>query len=184
MFYTLLLLSCVIFGSCASRASVRDNRLHAYLTEKSKYILLPPSGIEKALDMAQYVSASYGGRDYFLNAWVKADETGIEMVLFNELGANMGNLSYRDGAVDFSSPVFPESLKPEYIVADFQLCFYNPQLLRRALEACGLIFETQGSTRLIRNGKDLIIKIEKTHNEVRLVNYVRGYSYTLEGDFE
>ena len=65
---------------------------------------------------------------YFLNAWLKADKTEMEIILFNELGANMGELMYREGMVNFSSPVFPKSLRPEYIVADFQLCFYNPLL--------------------------------------------------------
>jgi hypothetical protein len=171
----------VFFSSCVSTA--RNNSPYIYLTESSKFFLLPPGGIGKPLDMAQYVSASYGGRDYFLNAWVKADETGMEMSLFNELGANMGDLSYRDGTVHFSSSVFPASLRPEYIVADFQLCFYDPLLLRQSLEKCGLSLETQGSTRRILQGKDLIIEIEEAKNSVRLVNHLRGYTYTLEGDF-
>ena len=142
MIFFVFLNSMVFFSSCASTA--RNNSPYIYLTESSKFFLLPPEGIGKPLDMAQYVSASYGGQDYFFNAWVKADQTGMEMSLFNELGANMGDLSYRDGAVHFSSSVFPASLRPEYIVADFQLCFYDPLLLRRSLEKCGLSFETSG----------------------------------------
>jgi len=85
--------------------------------------------------MAQCISASWQGRNYVFNAWAKADETGIEMVLLNELGAHMAELTYRDGQVSFSSPVLPSSLlKPEYIVADFQLCFYSAPALRQALE--------------------------------------------------
>ena len=107
----------------------------------------------------------------------------MEMTMFNELGAAMGDLSYTDGLVDFSSRIFPSSLQPEYIVADFQLCFYDPALLRQALEACGLSLETQVNTRRILSGRDLIIEIERTHNRVRFVNHLRGYAYTIEGDF-
>jgi len=107
----------------------------------------------------------------------------MEMTLLNELGVSIGELSYRNGLVSFSSSIFPKSLKPEYIVADFQLCFYNNIALRRALENCGLLFENTGNSRRIFQGKNLIIEIEKTPNIVKFVNHIRGYTYTLEGDF-
>jgi len=175
------ILSC--FCSCTPKAQIRKNRPAVYLTGSSKYMLLPPGGIEKPMDMAQRISASWQGRDYFLNAWVKADEAGMEMTLLNELGAYMGELSYRDGFASFSSPVFPSSLKPEYIVADFQLCFYSTPALRQALEGCGLLLENTENSRRIFKGKTVIIEIEKNRNTVRLVNHLRGYAYTLEGNF-
>jgi hypothetical protein len=168
--------------SCASKDTVRE-KPNAYLTDSSQYRLLPPENIENPLDMAQLISASYKGRDYFLNAWVKADQAGMEMTLLNELGATMGELSYRNGLASFSSPVLPQSLKPEYIVADFQLCFYSAPALREALEDCGLLFETDENSRRIFQGKTLIIEIDKSQNTVRLVNHLRGYAYTLEGNF-
>jgi len=176
----------IIFFLCCSCAkdTTRENRLNVYLTGSSKYTLLPPGNIENSLDMAQQISASYKGSEYFLNAWVKADEAGMEMTLLNELGAHMGELSYRNGLVSFQSPVFPPSLKPEYIVADFQLCFYNAMALRQALKDCGLSFKDTGNSRRILQGKTLIIEIEKSPNAVRLVNHLRGYAYTLEGNFE
>jgi hypothetical protein len=153
-------------------------------------MLLPPGGIEKPMDMAQYISVSYGGQDYYFNAWVQADETGMEMTLFNELGAAMGELSYREGFVEFSSPVFPGSLKPEYIVADFQLCFYDPLMLSKALKDCGLVLETapsdagDGTVRRILKRKNTIIRIEKEQDAVKIYNNIRGYTYTLKGDFK
>jgi len=169
--------------SCAKDTTI-ENQLNVHLTGSSKYILLPPGDIENPLDMAQQISASYKGREYSLNAWVKADETGMEMSLLNELGAHMGELSFRNGLVSFSSPVFPSSLKPEYIVADFQLCFYNAMALRKALKDCGLSFEETGNSRRILQGKTLVIEIEKKPDTVRLVNHLRGYTYTLEGNFK
>ena len=175
----------ILFLCCScGKNTTGENQLNVYLTGSSKYILLPPGNIENSLDMAQQISASYKGSEYFLNAWVKADETGMEMTLLNELGARMGELSYRNGLVSFSSPVFPSSLKPEYILADFQICFYNAVALRQALEACGLSFEDTGNSRRILQGKTLVIEVEKSQNTVRLVNHLRGYTYTLEGNFK
>jgi hypothetical protein len=171
----------VCFCSCVSGASARDYRPFAWLTDSSKYILLPPAYIENSMDIFQLVSVSFMGQDYFLNAWVKADETGIDMTLINELGANMGEISYRDGAVSFSSPVFPQSVRAEYIIADFQFCFYSTAALARALKDCGLSFEDTGSVRRILRGKTVIVEIEKNQNAVRLVNHLRGYTYTIEG---
>jgi hypothetical protein len=170
----------IILFSCSSIAV--DKRPYAYLTDSAKYILLPPAAIEKPVDMAQHISALYNGQRFYFSAWVLADENRIDMSLFNELGAAMGELSYREGVVSLSSAVFPESLKPEYIVADFQLCFYDPDLLARALKDCGLVLETLNSQRRVFSGETLIIEIEKTSGAVKLVNHLRGYSYILEGD--
>jgi len=172
----------LILCSCASRAA--DTRLHAYLTDRARFVLLPPEAIERPMDMAQFISASFMGQSHHFKAWILANETGMDMTLFNDLGASMGDLSYADGVINFSSRVFPRNLRPEYIVADFQLCFYDPVLLRRALEVSGLSLVIEGNTRRIFEGRNLIIEIERTHYQVRLVNHLRGYSYTLEGDFE
>jgi hypothetical protein len=171
----------IYLSSCSSLAV--DKRPYAYLAGRSKFILLPPAAIENQVDMAQHISALYNGQRFYFSAWVLADENGIDISLFNELGAAMGELSYREGVVSMSSYVFPQSLKPEYIVADFQLCFYNSDSLSRALKDCGLVLETQNSHRRIFEGKSLIIEIEKTSGAVKLVNHLRSYSYTLEGEF-
>ncbi|GBU28112.1 hypothetical protein R84B8_01670 [Treponema sp. R8-4-B8] len=145
---------------------------------------MPCGDIENPIDSAQRISASWQGNDYSFNAWVKADEAVMEMTLLNELGVSVGELSYQNGLVSFSSSIFPKSFKPEYIVADFQLCFYNITALSSALKNCGLILENTGNTRRIFKGKTIIIEIEKNQNAVKLVNHLRGYAYTLEGDFK
>jgi hypothetical protein len=170
--------------SCVSKAPVKEDRLYIHLTNSSKFFLLPCGDIEKPMDTAQRISAEWQGKDYSFNAWVKADKEGMEITLLNELGVNMGELSYRNGSVSFSSKVFPNSLKPEYIVADFQLCFYNTDALTNALKDCGLTLKNTENNRCITKGKTVIIEIEKSSNTVRLVNHLRGYTYTLEGNFE
>ena len=181
IFFSLLasILSC--FVSCASAATGEPP--YIWLTESSKYTLLPPENIENPIDNHQLVSASYGGLDYQINAWVKADETEIDITLLNELGANMGELIWRGGTVSFSSPVFPKSINPKYIVADFQLCFYKTDALRQSLEKGGLSFEETESVRRVINGDTAIIEIVKGVNKIKFVNHLRGYAYTLEGGF-
>jgi len=168
---------------------------YVWLTNSSRYILLPTEDIEHPLDSHQMVSASFKDKDYFLNAWVKADATELNMTIINELGANMGELSYRNGAASFSSPVFSMPFKPEYIIADFQFCFYQARALFQSLKYCDLFFEEIKTNRfedtwtyrniLLWDHKTVIIRIEKkSRNVIELVNHLREYAYTLEGNFE
>ena len=183
LFFFSIFVICIL--SCPSVS--KKNTLYVNLIGKSKFVLLPPEGIEQTMDMAQFLSAEFRGKDYFFNGWVKANKNEIEMVFFNELGTSLGEISYRNGAVSFSSEVIPKSavkyFKPEYIIADFQLCFYNPILLTESLKNSGLIMETNEGSRRIFKGNDVIIEIKKTNNTVELVNHLQGYAYTLEGDF-
>ena len=149
--------------------------------------MLPTEGIEQAMDMVQFLSAEFHGISFFSNTLVKADKNAIEMVFFNELGVSMGELSYKSGAIHFSSTVFPESALqffiPENIIADFQLSFYDPNLLSKSLRESGLVLETRVGSRRILNGNEVIIEIKKTENSVELINHFHRYAYTLEGDF-
>ena len=178
----------VLIFSCAS-VTRRDTpgTLYVNLTDSARFVLLPPCGIEHDMDMPQFMSFEFSGRNYFINAWVKANENWIDMAFFSEMGASIGELSYRDGEVRFSSAIFPVSVirafRPEYIIADFQLSFFDPVLLGKSLKGSGLVLETTDGGRRILSGDEVIIEIKKTSNAVKLVNHLRGYSYTLEGDF-
>ena len=182
--FFLLLAGILLFASCASTAAVIETRPYVWLTNNVKFILLPPEHIETPLDHHQFISASFDGRNYQMGAWVKADETGIHMTLMSALGATVGEISFRDGVVFFSSPMFPRTVGAEHIIADFQLSFYNALALRNALEGSGLSFEEAGTSRRVFENENLIVEIERSRNLVRLVNQLRGYSLTLEGDFE
>ncbi|MCL2129446.1 MAG: DUF3261 domain-containing protein [Treponema sp.] len=180
--------ACVIScKSVAKKDSLGSDSLYVDITDSSKFVLLPTGGIVGAMDMVQFLSFEYGGQVYFFNAWVKANDNEIEMAFFNELGKSMGELSYRNGSANFSSPIFQrfiiQFIKPEYIIADFQFCFYDPILLARSLKDIGLVLEASENSRRIFSGNEVIIEIEKTNNAVKLVNNLRGYIYTLEGDF-
>jgi hypothetical protein len=181
--YPAVILILISLCSCFSQSNKNEKQHFVWLANNSKFVLLPPKKIEKPMDMAQFISASWQGSEFYFNAWVKADENGMEISLFNELGANLGSLSYKENSLSFSSPVLPKSLQPEYIVADFQLCFYKTDALSEALEKCGLVLEIDKAVRRIQKGNDIIIEIELKQDAVILKNKLRGYSYALGGDF-
>ena len=178
---------CILSCTSVEKKDMQEDILFVYLTDSSKFVLLPTEGIEKSMDMVQSVSAVFRGKDEFFNVLVMADKNAIEMIFLNELGASVGELSYRDGAVHFSSTVIPnvviKSFRMEYVIADYQLCFYNPFLLGQSLKDCGLVLETIDGSRRILSGNEVIIEINKTDSAVELVNHQWGYNYILEGDF-
>ena len=182
-FFFPICFACVL--SCASVP--KKEILFVNLTDSSKFVLLPTVGIEQTIDMVQFFSTEFRGQNYFCNVWVIANESVIEMYFFNEMGASIGELSYRNGAANFSSTVIPKSvvkyIKPENVIADFQLCFYEPILLGKSLKDSGLVLENSDGYRRILSGNEVIIDIKKTEGTVELVNILRGYAYTLEGDF-
>jgi hypothetical protein len=176
--------------SCATRHTISPYS-PVYVTDRARYALLPPSNIAIPLDMAQQLTGRYGNQEFVLDAWVKADEGGITLALFNALGTDMGQLSFDDVGISFVSALFPPALKPEYIAADFQFCFYRVDALVRALKASGLtliaaIHDTpEGGKEVgtIFSGKQRIIEIVKTGETVQYTNFLRDYSYTLMGAF-
>jgi hypothetical protein len=183
-----LLFLCLL--SCATKTNTLPVFSPVYIGG-ARYDLLPPEGIETPLDMAQRVSGYWGNREFIFDSWVQAGKTRMTMTFMNSFGADMGNLIFSGEGVSLTSAVFPPSLKPEYIVADFQFCFYRAEILARALKGIGLDLEisrqnTQNGeteTRLISGEGRRVIEIEKTRETVRYTNYPRGYSYTLRGAF-
>jgi hypothetical protein len=107
------------------------------------------------------------------------------MELLNDLGGSLGELSFTGEELSFTSSFFPRNLKAEYVAADFQFCFYQVPALRRALE--GISIETEGEQnterRFFYEGNKLLIEIEKKPGSVEYTNHLRGYSYSILGDF-
>lgn len=179
-------------SSCVTNKPENPFVSPVYVTNQVKYILLPPEDIAVSLDMVQHISGIYGKQQFVMDTWVQADVSSITMMFFNNFGSNMGELLYDGKTVLLESPYFPSSLKPEYVIADFQFCFYRSDILAEALKDIGLILEINNieipgtdplERRIILSGTKKIIEIEKTPKRVLYNNILRGYSYTLEGEF-
>jgi hypothetical protein len=187
-----LVLLVSLFAACKTEAKYSPYPPVA-ITSRARYFLLPPSAIEEPLDMPQQVTGRYGEQEFIMDCWVQANGQGITIALFNSFGTEAGYLAFTDGAVSFFSSVFPPDLKAEYIVADFQFCFYRVDLLSQALKDSGLTLiveirdgieekESQ-EVRTIFAGKKPVVEIVKTESAVSLKNFPRDYSYTLRGMF-
>jgi hypothetical protein len=158
-----------------------------YLTDSVSFQLLPPTSFAQNLDGQEQLSADWQGKTYVLQAYVLANNQGLNMELYGAMGNELASLTYNGKSVSLDSAYLPKNIHPEYIVADFELIFSRSNLLAPALEASGLRLETNKgigiSTRRIYDDNKLIIDIRKTPTEIQYKNILRNYSYTLKGDF-
>lgn len=190
--------------SCGS-SRIESNFSPVYVTNTSKYYVLPPQAMTSSVDSAQRMTARFGegkkASEFEFDVYVIADSSQLSMTIFNELGTTMASLFYDGENLDFDSVVFPKNLKAEYIVADFQFCLYDVSQLQAALENIGVKLEvsiadgiggTSTETRILSKKDKVISKITKTYGKnsasgaeelksIDYENFLRGYSYTLLG---
>ena len=164
-----------------------------YVTNTKKISLLPPDAIDGVVDTAQLLQGKFGDQSFTLQAYIYADETSINMNLFNDFGTDMGYLFYDGENALFESAVFPPELPAEYIINDLQCAYYNAEKLKENFEASGLTFKNEMinfevphdeygasvETRTIFSGKNKVAEIFIYGGTIKVVNILRGYEYVL-----
>ena len=154
--------------------------------------LLPTSSMTEGIDMPQRIEGRFvkpdGSTDSFeADSWVRANDSVLSITLFTGFGTTLGEITYaRDSVKAESSVMDVAKIKTEYLIADFQICFYPFDALRKNFEQAGYVFtETRsgaGNTDYVRtladNGKTLLTA-RKSGTEIHLENVLRGYSYHI-----
>ncbi len=182
LFLGLLLLG--LLSSCASTKGAYVSKYKVFVTNTKRVSLLPTRCMDGSMDSLMLFNGSFGDTKFSMQAYIYSDDAEMEVVLLNEFGAGMGTLFYADDSVELDSALFPSSLKPEYIVADFQNAFYDAQALKSNYESNGLSFtvavDSQGrELRQILNKGTVIESIEKFGGVTTITNRLRGYTYIL-----
>ena len=190
---TVLLLSCGSTKALPADASLSGSSLNpVYITDKKSITLLPTRSVEKNIDAVQHFKAHFGQKDFESDCLLIADSEKLTVTILNNFGTTMGELNYNNNLVVFNSDLFPKSIKAEYIVADIQFCLYRAADIKKTLEEAGLTFVfsqeenpdgTSTESRSIFDGDQEIVRIEKSSGLILLSNFLRGYSYTLQGSF-
>ncbi len=182
-----LLIFLVIGISCTSTSRNIEAEKQVYLTDTTYVNILPPSVATVNLQMFQQVVGSYSGQNFQMDAFLILNQDEINVTLMNSFGTTMGTLLYTPSTMEFETALFPASIKPAYIIFDFQLCFYPVEELKRELEDSGLSLnltkDDSQELREIRDKDRLIISILKENEKIQYVNNERNYSYTIYGDF-
>ena len=198
--FLLSFLICLFLLSCAS-SNFKSDFSPVYVTNSSKYSLLPPSSMSGEIDGLQRMTASFGDKSFDFDVYAISDKKMLSMTVLNEFGTTMASLFYDGSVLNFDSALFPKKIKAEYIVADFQFCLYDEVDLKSKLNEIGLDLEFSiensedgkvRETRILRKKDEKISKITKisdisvqeTERHIQSIhyeNFLRGYSYTLTG---
>jgi hypothetical protein len=179
-----VLIALLCIGSCVSAARPQTE-LPVYVTDSTALRLLPPSQCGIPLDTAQRISGRYSDKEFEFTVWTVSGPDMLSIVLMNDMGGGIGDLSYTESGVKYTSGFTGLPFKPEYVVMDFQLCFYDAAALSAALERVGLgwAFETFGEneTRRVFSDGVCIIEIKKNGGALSYKNFLRAYSYDILG---
>ena len=129
-----------LFFSCTT-TKIESKFSPVFVTNSSKYELLPPTAMRGSIEELQRMEAFFGKNHIEADIYVIANEDQLSMILMSEFGTTVASLFYDDENLDFESTLFPKKFKPEYIVADFQFCLYDEEALKTALKKSGVDFE-------------------------------------------
>lgn len=177
-----LMLSIFLFA-CSSTIRT-TTEVPVYITNSRAIYPLPPSDIKTPLDEAQLLEGTYGNQSFSLESWTIANDSLISISLFNSIGASFGSLFYSKDSLFFNSSfIKSKQIKPQYIVTDFQLCFYKTEPLQKMYSKHGLLFfeKIQKDTiiRGVIDQKDTIIKITRNPEMTLFKNHLRNYEYRI-----
>lgn len=174
---------CELFCACA--ATVRTPlESPVYVTDAQAIYLLPPSDMGFPIDAPQTVEGSYGGKSFSFEGWTVANDSVLSISLFNSIGASIGSLFYSKDSLRFeSSFIDVDKIRPQYIVADFEFCYYKKDALQKMFSSNGLFFSEDSSLgvtrRVVLSQKDTIMSVVLSRDSTVLKNYLRGYEYRI-----
>jgi len=183
-----LALGGLVLASCAGQPSTRGGGgiSMVFITDQKAISLLAPGEIEESIDLYKQLSGHFGVKDFLLEAYLLADPSQVSIFLYSTFGMEIAEFFYDGQKAVLTSKYVPKRALPEYMIADLQFVFYKPQALREEMEKAGLRFEqffdSSGESRVILDGSERIISIQKTGKDIRYENHLRGYGYTLRGD--
>lgn len=177
-----LMLSIFLFA-CSSTIRT-TTEVPVYITNSRAIYPLPPSDIKTPLDEAQLLEGTYGNQSFSLESWTIANDSLISISLFNSIGASFGSLFYSKDSIFFNSSfIKSKQIKPQYIVTDFQLCFYKTEPLQKMYSKHGLLFfeniQKETIIRGVIDQKDTIIKITRNPEMTLFKNHLRNYEYRI-----
>ena len=163
-----------------------------YYSDSRSVELLPTAAMTDPIDMPQHIAGNFtkpdGSTDSFeADSWVRANDSILSITMFTGFGTTLGEITYeRDSVKAESSVLDVTKMKAEYLVADFQVCFYPFAQLKVNFEKAGFTFvESRDASadgdyvRTLKEGDRVILVATKKAREVSLVNELRKYSYRI-----
>lgn len=181
----LLLTGCALSHKPAERAeAIPADSNHQLSRPPAIMPLAPPQGPGRRI--VQQLTAFRPGREETLLCVLELDNRRIAMAGMTNEGLSLFNLSY-DGKILQSdkSLLLPDSIAPDYMIADLQLVYWPVSALRKILPANWRL-ETGGNFRRLYVGDDLRVDVRYLSPQlswpktVELVNSYYNYRLRIQ----
>ena len=189
----LLLNLSLLFISCISTPKNIDLQVQkdlgkVFVTNTKSIYILSPDFLSKPVDKLFLMTFESDSFKFSTPIYVYADKSGIYLTILNDFGIDMGSLNFSDGQIELDSSIFPDKIKPVYLINEFQNAFYQQAALSQNLKNSSLdlqiLEEENCQKRIIKSSKKLVEEIEISSSSVVITNHIRAYKITLlESDY-
>ena len=189
----LLLNLSLLFISCISTPKNIDLQVQkdlgkVFVTNTKSIYLLSPYFLSKPVEKLFLMTFESDSFKFSTPIYVYADKSGIYLTILNDFGIDMGSLNFSDGQIELDSSIFPDKIKPVYLINEFQNAFYQQAALSQNLKNSSLdlqiLEEENCQKRIIKSSKKLVEEIEISSSSVVITNHIRAYKITLlESDY-
>ena len=190
--HILAIAACLCVGlilSACHKSMVKPGTVPVFYSDERSVALLPTSVMVSPVDMPQHLEGVFTKPDgtetsFDADTWVRANDSVLSIHLFSGFGTTIAELVYEGDSVSLESSVMDVGkMKAEYVLADFQVCFYPFDALNENFERHGFDFSEERNgddfvRTLSENGKT-ILKVERKGPEIDLVNEFRHYRYHI-----
>ncbi len=173
-----------LLAACAGLPAPSRAPHPVYITDTKAISLLPPAaGIEER-SIHQAIEGYFGETAVSFEGFVRMDRDEIIMIAMTPFGSGVYEIVYNGTTAAIASGVLPAGAKPEYMVADFQFCYFPADAVSRNVAAAGLNFResttASGWRRVIEDQGQVVMEVRRTGNELSFTNHLRHYGYTVK----
>ena len=171
------LLSCATITNQPTTAPV-------WLTNQKSIQILPVAALGQTLERRQQIVGDFQGQTLVMDALIEATTDHFSLIVLNSFGNQIFDLEYDSQGIRCDSPLPLGKIKPEYLMADWQLCYFPRAAVATMLHDSGLRLVESDSgdnrRRTVYDGDQLIIDISRDGSGVlHYRNLLRGYAYTI-----
>jgi hypothetical protein len=184
--YRILLAGCSLglLAACAGLPPPSGAPHPVYITDTRAISLLPPSAGNQERSIHQAVEGYFGNTAVSFEGFVRMDRNEIIMIAMTPFGSGVYEIMYDGQKATVTGGMLPAGAKPEYMVADFQFCYFPADAVYRNVAAAGLNFResttASGWRRIIEDQGQVVMEVQRAGNELSFTNHLRHYGYIIK----
>jgi hypothetical protein len=108
--------------------------------------------------VVQLGQAAYGDRTTAFQAVISSDAKGMTLIMTLPSGPRVMSFTWTDGSLKTKlEPIAPKEISADHMLADILVMYAPPDFLQQAIQGAAFVSGADGSRRVTRDGKELIV---------------------------